>query len=936
MRPLYLVMSAFGPYAGVTKIDFEKLGTSGLYLITGDTGAGKTTIFDAITYALYGEPSGSSRSVSGLRSKYAENDDDNFTPTFVELTFEYKGKSYFVRRSPEYERPKQRGTGTTKAPAEAELRYPDGRDPVTKVNDVTRAVTELIGLDRSQFSQIAMIAQGDFLRLLLAKTDDRIKIFREIFHTERYSELQDTLKTEVSRLNLEANQSRTALQQKANTIHVPLGIPEEPFRLEDFYDADKQAAQVIIALEGLIADDEKQEKKLQKQGKELEKEAEELNKKRGTLLELQKRSGSLKKAEDELKKLEPELDAAKHEQERQEKRRPELEEILKQVASEEKQLTDYDKLEELRKKYEEQQGDVHGREKDVADTKNDIAVVQDDLNNKEKLLKNIGKIQKECLEKQQKLKEQAAVIEKFNELKEHALEYRKKDAVYQEKQNHYADEKAVYDELKAISDDLETRYFNAQAGLLAENLRPGKMCPVCGATIHPRLARLSDDAPHREEMEAARQKTEAQRSVVDELSQEAAGAAGGLEENLKRILEAGRKFLGASPANRSTNKTVSDEFMEQLEKRIAEENDKDAVLKQEYENLVNTIRSHENLENEIPAIKADLDKKNEILKVRESGLVKATADAENTKKQLDEESEKLPFPSKEGAQIHIDGLKHQKESMEEALKKAADALRELSEQYKAKEGEVVSLREAVESYDRNEAAELDIEADQLQKRRDSNAEYEKEISLRAGFNRPLLKELKELRETLVQTEKKAGWMAELSNTANGTLSGKSRIRLETYIQMHYFDRILSKANLRLLEMTGGQYELRRRREAGSMRGQSGLELDVLDHYNVTSRNVNTLSGGESFLASLALALGLSDVIMESAGGVQLDTLFVDEGFGSLDDETLEKAMRALAQLSDSKRLVGIISHVTELKQRIDRQIVVTKESSGGSSVAIKL
>lgn len=475
MRPLKLKVSAFGPYAGVTEIDFEKLGTGGLYLITGDTGAGKTTIFDAITYALYGDPSGNNREVSMLRSKYA----DDSTPTEVELRFSYYGKEYTVKRNPEYERANKRGSGTTKQIANAEFIYPDGK-VVTKIKDVDYAVKSVIGIDRNQFCQIAMIAQGDFLKLLLAPTKERMEIFRHIFKTELFSNLQERLKRESG-----------ALSDECTTIKIKEAIDSAQRKLN----------------------------------------------------ECEKELASLASAKEEIRK------------------------------------------------------------------------------------------------------------------------------------------------------------------------------------------RLDDAVDINLEQEAARQSR--------------------MDSQLKEI---------------------------------------------------------------------------------------------------------------------------EKE--------------------------------------------------------------EKTVHSRISVNRKSLENIKMKSGDLIAAEHKYSWVKALSNTANGNISGKEKIMLETYIQMNYFDRIIARANSRLMIMTDGQYDLVRRKETLTKQGQSGLDLDVIDHYNGSRRSVKTLSGGESFKASLALALGLSDEIQTSAGGIKLDTMFVDEGFGSLDEDSLSQAMKALTSLADNNRLVGIISHVGELKQKIDKQIIVTKDKSGGSQAEI--
>ena len=303
-------------------------------------------------------------------------------------------------------------------------------------------------------------------------------------------------------------------------------------------------------------------------------------------------------------------------------------------------------------------------------------------------------------------------------------------------------------------------------------------------------------------------------------------------------------------------------------------------------------------------------------------------------KQLEAYTGKLRFPGRKEAAAEIARLKGEQQRFKEALAKAEKAHREQAEASAEISGHVLQLKKQLEGIEQKDTAGLTKERDELKKEIERLAEKQRQIHIRKAANETALKSIQAKSAELEGLEARLTWVRTLSNTANGNLSGKEKIMLETYVQMAFFDRIVSRANTRFMVMSGGQYELKRCRAADNNRSQSGLELDVIDHYNGTERSVRTLSGGESFKASLSLALGLSDEIQASAGGIRMETLFVDEGFGSLDEDSLQQAMKALNGLAESNRLVGIISHVTELKERIDRQIVVTKEKSGGSRAVI--
>lgn len=600
MRPLNLTMSAFGPYAGRTTVDFSVLGTSGLYLITGDTGAGKTTIFDAITYALYGEASGESRESSMLRSKYAAPE----TPTFVELTFLNGGKTYTVRRNPEYTRPKTRGTGTTVQKADAELTMPDGRI-ITKARDVTAAMTDIVGVDREQFARIAMIAQGEFRKLLLAQTDERKAIFRQIFHTGQYQALQNRLKEEAAALDRQCGELEAGLRQAAGSIRC-----DAPETLPDALDTDA----LLAALDTLLHADEAALTQAQAEHAETETQREQVLSDLGKAEALEAARGKLAEAESAWTEAQAEMKAAQ----------------------------------------------------------------------------------------------------------------------------------AALDTATASQPEIQSR-------------RQG-------------ITRLEDALRRYEQLDTLRAQAEAER------------------------------------------------------KRLAQK-------------------------------RSDLD------------AARARTDA--------------------------------------AAKALETARGKLSGQPK-----------------------LAVRAEQLQRQIST-------CDARLEQNRAARTAIDTRRQQHAAVRARWQWVHALAATANGAVPGKEKIMLETYIQTAYFDRILGRANTRLLIMSGGQYELRRCARAGDNRSQTGLELEVIDHYNGTARSVKTLSGGETFAASLSLALGLSDEVQATAGGVQLEAMFVDEGFGSLDSEALQQALAALVGVSGGSRIVGIISHVAELKDRIDRQIIVTKDRSGGSRVQVQ-
>lgn len=915
MRPLKLKISAFGPYSGVTEFDFEKLGKSGLYLITGDTGAGKTTIFDAVTYALYGEPSGKNREVSMLRSKYANSS----TPTEVELVFRYRDKEYKIKRSPEQERESKK----TNRPAEAELTYPDGK-VVTKVRDVDNAVKDIIGIDRNQFCQIAMIAQGDFLKLLIAPTKERMDIFRHIFKTEPYQSFQEHLKRESGKLADECEAIRKSISQYINGI-----VCKEDNT--DFIEVEK-AKKGEMTIEGTLALINKLigEDKTAEQA--VEEEKEKLQKDLDAVKSSVNKAEDIKKAKEDLQKnneafaLENEKQkqlSAKVEDEKN--KQPEIQRLREQSAQIKALLPDYDELSNKKTILEENTIFIENSSDIIEETEVKAKTVEAEiakLVDENKFLEKAGeeKINLENDKKQLKqnadkllaLKTSIVLIEKVK------TDYRTALDDYETKQN-IAE---IADGEFKVQNKL---YLDAQAGILAETLEINKPCPVCGSTTHPLRATKPMNAPTKEQLEVLQAKLDNANKSANEARNKAGNLRGVLDEKQTNVLAEIQSLLGENSIDGAIS--VIDAELLVIETKFVE-------LDKQIKNAQDKIDRRLQIEKTLPEKQQSLERlKEKLLKISDEVKTKV---AENgiLKKHIAELISKLSFESKKAAEEKIAELTGKSEQMakvyEDALNALNDSKQTLASLESAKEEIKKRLGNGVEidlEQEKEKMNLLELEQTKL----DGEA---KNIHSRINANSLALENIKNRSGDLVESERKYMWVKALSNTANGQISGRDKIMLETHIQMSYFERIINRANTRLMVMSDGQYDLMRRKEAHSKAGQSGLDLDVIDHYNGSVRSVKTLSGGESFMASLALALGLADEIQASAGGIKLDTMFIDEGFGSLDGETLAMAMKALSSLAEGERLVGIISHVGELKQKIEKQIIVTKDRAGGSKAEI--
>ena len=918
MRPVKLTIAGFGPYAGTQELDFEKLGKSGLYLITGDTGAGKTTIFDAITYALFGAASGEGREAHMLRSKYARPDQ----PTFVELTFDYGDKRYTVRRNPEYERAKARGAGTTKQPADALLTYPDGR-VASKLREVDAAVAGIIGLNREQFSQVAMIAQGDFRKLLQADTKDRQKIFRDIFGTGLFVVLQERLKSRAAEMHGELRQTMLSIRQFVDG----LVCGEDSLLAQDVKQAkagETPMADTMALIDRLIAEDAAAEETLARQLQDAERRMEavvaQLTKAaayREAKRALAEKEAAEKDAAARLERAQAALAAAQETAAAQE-------ELGRQIAEMEMQLPVYDELSAKTADAAQKENARRAAEASLAAAQKRLALLTDEaaaMKDERRSLDDVGgekeriSAEKKALEEQRtKLRALYADVDQLNKHRQ----------ALAEKQRAYVGAERESQRLGQIYDAKNKAFLDEQAGVIASMLADGMPCPVCGALEHPHPAALSAHAPTEADVKTAKQAYDAAQARTEAASREAStqrGIVSAAEETIARELDAhlaGVSLEEAQGVIREEGVALSAQI-KALDGRLAE-----AVAREARRGKLDVL---------IPQKEKEIGQAQQAIAQTQAQAASLLSAMGELSRQIAELRTKLRHPDRAAAQREIGALQQRLDAMKLALRRAEEENSACKEALAGVRAAIVQLKKQLEDEPQTQTEALEADKAALAEEKSRTAMRQKEVHARLAANTAAKRNIADRAMRMAELESKYAWMKALSETANGNLSGKEKIMLETYIQTTYFDRILERANLRLEKMTGGQYDLRRRRQAGNRVSQSGLELDIVDHINATERSVNTLSGGEAFLASLALALGLSDEV-QSSTGIRLGTLFVDEGFGSLDSEALAKAYATLAGLTEGSRLVGIISHVPELKERIDRQIVVTKHKAGFSEAVI--
>ena len=934
MRPLRLTLSAFGPYAAETTLDLEKLGKGGLYLITGDTGAGKTTLFDAITYALYDHSSSGIREGSMLRCKYA----DDKTPTFVELEFEVHGVRYTVRRNPEYQRPKARGEGMTTEKADATLTYPDDRPPVTKAKDVTAAVQEIIGLDYNQFSQIVLIAQGQFTKLLNASTEERSRIFRKLFRTQRYAQLQERLQAEASALN----QQRTAQNAKLDSLLGGLQFsPEDP----DAEALRALCAQTVpeTALALLDALTARQAAALEEAGTALqatEAQLDTVQQQLGAAAQAQRLAQQLAARQAELAAAKPTLDAARAEADRHAGDAAQLDALTAQVTQAQSALAAYDTLDALCRQQTEARDAARLAAAQAHKRRTQLDSLNAALAAAETELAALADADTRLLALQNRSTQLTQRGEALAKLEQRLADCQRQAKAAHKAQENYRAAAAAQDEARARRDALERAFLDAQAGLLAESLVEGAPCPVCGSTHHPARALLPHTAPTQAQVEAARQaaaEADRQAQNASAAAQSALAAANEAKTSLRRDAETLLPERFTAPEG-----TVPLTFA-LMTNVLAEEN---AALQTAQTDCKAQCRQAEADCRRKAQLEADRQAKTRQRPTLEQAAAEAdrsaaaqNASADALEGQIAERRAALPYSRRADAQAALDKLEADRSTLRTGMDTAQRKLKQAEQTVAAAEAAVEALTAqqtaAQKELPARSAEELTAQQTELTAARETLRSREKQLSAQLLPNRKTAAQYRAAAEARQTLESRWQWVSALAATAGGTLTSKQKIKLEAYIQMNYLDRILRYANTRLMQMTAGQYELERI-GAENQRSQSGLDLGVIDHYNGTRRSVKTLSGGESFKASLALALGLSDEVQSSAGGIRLDTLFLDEGFGSLDEESLELAIRVLSGLTEGDRLVGIISHVGALKDRIDRQVVVHKARTGGSTVELRV
>lgn len=1043
MRPITLEMCAFGPYANKETVDFSKFTGNGLFLITGNTGAGKTSIFDALTYALYGKCSGSERPESSLRSDFASPD----VESYVKLVFEHNGKEYTVERRPVQLRKKKRGDGFTNQPRDACLTVPD-KNPIVKESEVNSEISILIGLGYEQWRQVAMLAQGEFVKLLNADSKDREEIFKKIFNTWIYDMIQTSLADKNKETGAKSESARDEIARIATDLQIDESS-EKGIELKTFIDTKTVAynkERFFELLREVMEEDTKMSEGLAKESSAAEKawEGAHSNYISGKAVndDFNALDGSLKESE-ELKKKKPEIDQLSDRCARAEsalfKIKP-LSDSKDKIREDLKDETDRcenasKNLEQLKTDLETKKGvlaEADEAAKEVSELISRSGVIKESLPKYEEFTRSSKESERykreygECSGIIAKLTEEKSRVEDSKQpfiefVNEHASvtddHQKAKDNVRTTSEkiddlNEIRSELESYKQFKERADSLDIEISSIEksldesekglqhmrdlqkeygAAVLAMGLAEGTKCPVCGSVHHPELARSSGDVPSDKDIEDLQSNIDKERETISEQRGNAVSfraKAGEKKANAEKTAEKCEYALG-EPDDADTLKALSDLIASlngDLSKQKTEE-ERLSRIKDEFKKRSDEL-------NELDARAIELGNKIRDLTPRAEELKSKKVQSETRAEEL---AKGLEFPTEEQARREYELCSSKANTLTDAVTKAQRDIKNLeveiasedsikssaetkiadlntalekantglidalnahgfsdTEDYEkslVSEKELESMRKTISDYatevsknqgaieqlneklkDKEraniEALEFILEEKKLTK--DRIADRLQSVNSRLGNNDRKKKVLEKKFKDLDEVLRVADIMEKLSKTANGGLNGKVKITFIQYVQGAYFDRVVTQANRRLNGMTGGRFVLMRKKDPDNLRSSSALDLEVLDNHTGKIRPVKTLSGGESFKAALSLALGLSDIIQNSSGGVRIDALFIDEGFGSLDTESLGQAVNELESLTEGNRLVGIISHVDALKERLNKKIIVTHTESGST------
>jgi len=1034
MRPLRLTLQAFGPYAGKEVIDFTKLGNRTMFVITGKTGAGKTTIFDGICFAIYGKASGEDRSGTDLRSHFADPE----TLTEVSLLFSLRGQTYYIVRSPQQEKKKARGDGMTTVNAKAELyRITDQGEKqiiASNVRETEEKIKELIQLDAHQFRQILMIPQGEFRKLLVSDSKEKEAILQKLFHTELYKKIEEKLKEEADQLKSIVQQRkqeqerllksiRTQNSELLEALHQEIVDPQrildllsselkewrsqyESIKSEisekqvqrdqlkeqitqgkailDQFTLKRQLEEEKTKLERQIEEVEKQQLEVEraKKAAKLDQQENQCRRLHAEIQELEKRKQIF---QNQLSEIEPQLAAAQkkwEEEQAKEEERKRAVEAVSRLKALENDIQSYEEETIALDKMEAQWKELQQEKQTYSDQ---LEKIEERLEQKNTLLSELEQTKLALLQRERLIEKTERIVNRL--LKYQDEQHRKErilSALVVANEQLQATERALLD-AKATVRHLEKEWFDGQAGILAQKLQEHEPCPVCGSVHHPAPAQYKQELPSEEDLNSAKEKA----AEVEQRKQEAERRFFQLQlemktiENSKEEIQKELENLFPNFSEESLSSDIRSQQSSLQELKLRQQEDKKALLKehelkteaeqltvekQQVENaLEKCLETVDEIEKQMMMKRANIERMNtqipenlrskssfqkalqERIQYQES-LKKSYDEAQKRYQELNMSMVKLQSRVEEVTNTLLEKTKQmdlERNTFKQMLKEEGFPDYRHYEKAKRTEEEIKMLENTIQEFweryryvssrmDELERVLAGIQIPDLNRFNQKLNEIMEELAqldekrtstlLTIQNNEMIYQNVTDINKELEQLEEQYKTFGHLYEITKG--QNPHRLTFERYVLAAFLDDILLSANERLAKMTGGRYRMLRKRDRSKGNVQSGLELLIYDQYTGQTRHVKTLSGGESFKASLSLALGMADVVQSYAGGISLETMFIDEGFGTLDPESLDQAIEALMDIQDSGRLVGIISHVPELKERIDARLEVISTQNG--------
>ena len=994
MMPISLTLSAFGPYPDTITIDFESFQEDGLFLITGPTGSGKTMIFDAMIFALYGKTSGQIRQTDSLRCDHALNE----IPTFVEFSFSLHQQNYTIKRNPKYY---LEGKKTPKQPS-ALLILPDGK-MVEGIKEVNQKMISLLGVDDQQFKQICMIAQGEFTKLIMASSDEREKVLRELFHSETYQKLEEKLKVHLKtyqdKYDLLLNKRKDLMQELQVEDHqeylskqtkLIASQQKEYDDLKKDLDQKKQQLQLyrlqnqrLIQLKDLkqqFQDLKKQENDYQKLNKTVDtlKKAQETNYLYISYIKQQKKLQTLKLNQEDflkqLKKLEKDYqekkvqaDSLTVKQQTKEKLQNQIQETKQLINQIYQYQNDYQNLQTLKQQYrmldEEHKLFLKKKEK----FENGLQRDQERIQSEQQVQSKYELIKQQYV----RLNEQKVKVHQLSDYYDQILKLNENKSDLQEE---YTVVEKQVDHERMQYNQMEKLYFRKQAGIFALQLKEDQPCPICGSLHHPHPAQIEKEDITKEKLDQQAKKVKQQEHRLQDILQKIL-----LSNQKKEMLVKQTKQL-------SSELNIQEEISKEIFIKELDHLSKDEKrMKKEYLELQDELKYIQKLKKSVALSLKDMS-------TYESKELKQAQSLENIQVQIHQLSGKLDDSlrqyeigevnknyqqvQKEYRQLSLEietiqqdyekvknkylEIKTKISSLNQQIIQEQEIYDELDNKYhtaldafineeeflnlktqinqisilekkyqdylislKSLNEQIISLENEVKDSTYVDLSSLSETIKEVnQQLREKNDDLEK-LKIDYSLKEKMIKDIQKINQQLEKDEDTYQRYLDLYNLASG--KNNARVSIERYVLATYFENMLIYANVIMKQLSQGRYQLLRKDDAGKGRSQQGLELDVFDQESGNIRSIKTLSGGESFKAALSLALGLSRMVQDYAGGIELNTLFIDEGFGSLDSQSLDQAMNCLMELHHENKLIGIISHVSDLKDRIERQLVVERK-----------